>query len=86
MGAGEAGQIGELRDLDIFRFMLKKKILIASAKVSLVVGALLNLINQGEAIIQMDDVSWSHFGMNFLVPFCVAGYSAARNEMSKDET
>lgn len=49
-------------------------------QVSAVVGTLLNLINQGEALWSDAAVSWPHVLMNYVVPYCVASYSAARNE------
>lgn len=52
-----------------------------SAKVSLVVGSVLNVINQGAAI--WDDggtVSWWHVAMNFAVPYAVATYSAVAGQ------
>jgi len=42
-------------------------------KIALVVGSLLNAINQGEDILG-GSVSWGHFVLNYLVPFCVATY------------
>ena len=49
-------------------------------QVSAVVGVLLNLINQGEAVMEGLAISWGHVAMNFAVPFLVSSYSAARNE------
>jgi len=42
----------------------------------------LNLVNQGEYILIGAGVSWPHVLLNYLVPYCVASYSAAKNEMS----
>jgi len=50
-----------------------------SLKIALVVGGLLNLINQGNAFFGPDAISKSHVLLNFIVPYCVASYSAARN-------
>jgi hypothetical protein len=52
-----------------------------SFKIALVVGTLLNLINQGESLLHGDKISWFHFLLNYLVPYCVASYSAAKNEI-----
>lgn len=52
----------------------------SSLKLALVVGTVLNLINQGGALISAEGISWFHFVLNYLVPYCVASYSAARNE------
>ncbi|MBE0484321.1 MAG: nitrate/nitrite transporter NrtS [Bacterioplanes sp.] len=51
-------------------------------KVALVVGTLLNLINQWEAI--AGEAPW-RFGLillNYLVPFSVASYSAAKQRLN----
>lgn len=60
-----------------------RRILLGSLRISLVVGTLLNLINLGPALLAGEPVSWSRFLLNYIVPFCVAGYSAARNELGK---
>lgn len=51
-------------------------------KVALVVGTILNLINQGERLVQGMPLSWWHVAMNYLVPYCVSTYSAVKNQMS----
>ncbi len=51
-----------------------------SVRVSLFVGLVLNLINQGSAFWSAVPVNWWHVGLNFLVPFLVATYSAWANE------
>ncbi|PIQ29129.1 hypothetical protein COW36_17945 [bacterium (Candidatus Blackallbacteria) CG17_big_fil_post_rev_8_21_14_2_50_48_46] len=62
------------------------KILINSLKIALVVGFVLNLINQGPAIFAGQTVSWWHILLNFCVPFCVATYSAAKNQMDSEQS
>jgi hypothetical protein len=52
-------------------------------QVALVVGTVLNLINQSGKILADQGVSWFHLVLNYLVPYCVANYSAARNEMTR---
>lgn len=54
-------------------------------RVALVVGTLLNVINQGGAIWSGLAIDWFHVLLNFLVPYCVASYSAARNQIAKDK-
>lgn len=49
-----------------------------SIRVSLVVGTLLNLINQGEYLIAGEGVMVGHMVLNYLVPYGVASYSGAR--------
>ena len=54
-------------------------------QVSLVVGTLLNLINQGGQLLQGSGVIWHQLLLNYLVPYCVATYSAARNDIRRDQ-
>jgi len=51
--------------------MARKSLLVA-----LVVGSLLNLINQGDALVHGGDINWLKVGLTYMVPFCVATYGA----------
>lgn len=62
----------------IFRTMLTPRILYSAAKVSLVVGTLLNVINQWEYMMAGHGVMIGHLLMNYFVPFCVSAYSGAK--------
>jgi len=55
----------------------------AAIRIALVVGTILNLINQGDRLFSDLPLSWFHVGLNYLVPYCVASYSAAMNEMRR---
>lgn len=61
------------------------KIIKASLRIALVVGSVLNLVNQGSAILAGSGIAWIHIALNYLVPYCVASYSAARNELTPRE-
>ncbi len=63
----------------------KRSIVLAAIKVAIVVGTILNLINQGGRLLDGLSLSWFHVGLNYLVPYCVSSYSAARNEMRRNE-
>lgn len=63
----------------------KRSIVQAAIKVAIVVGTILNLINQGGRLFDGLPLSWFHVGLNYLVPYCVSSYSAARNEMRRSE-
>jgi len=52
--------------------------------VSAVVGTFLNVLNQGSTILAGEEISWLKFFINYLVPYCVSSYSAAKNEMGGD--
>jgi len=61
-----------------FRAMASPKIVGNGVKVSLVVGTLLNLVNQGEYLLAGQGLMIGHAVLNYLVPFGVACYSGAR--------
>lgn len=47
-----------------------------AAKVALVVGTVLNLINQWEALLGPAELDILKFGLTYMVPFCVSTYAA----------
>jgi hypothetical protein len=55
----------------------------SAARIALVVGTWLSLVNQGSAIVD-GDVPWAKVVLNYLTPFVVAslGYLAARRRRS----
>lgn len=69
----------------MLRLALQPNIARAALKVSLVVGTFLNLINNGEQLWAGHSVSLWRVALNFVVPFCVSSYSAARNEARRLE-
>ena len=67
---------------EFIKLFFSGKIARAAIRVSLVVGTLLNVVNQGSQILAGTGISWPHLFLNYLVPYCVASYSAAKNELS----
>ena len=67
-----------------FHTALQGHIVSNALRLSLVVGTLLNGINQGEAILHAQGIVWTQLALNYLVPYCVATYSASKNELRKD--
>jgi hypothetical protein len=63
------------------KILVKRRIMINAFRVSLVVGILLNVINQGTQFINGLDIIWGQVVLNFIVPYCVASYSAAKNDI-----
>ena len=63
--------------------LLMPSILGGALRIAAAVGTLLNLINQGSQLVAGESVSWPHVVLNYVVPFCVATYSAARNEIGR---
>lgn len=66
----------------LFQVACSGKIVKNSLRIALVVGSIPNLVNQGSAILAGTGISWAHVSLNYLVPYCVASYSAAKNEMT----
>ncbi len=64
------------RFLEVF---FSKSVVSNSIKISIFVGTILNMINQGEKFINGHPISWVHFFLNYLVPYLVASYSASKN-------
>lgn len=65
--------------------MCRRPIVLAACKVSLVVGTMLNAINQGDRLIGGLELGWGQVAMNYLVPWCVSSYSAARAVLRSTE-
>lgn len=63
----------------------RQPIVLAAIKVALVVGTILSLIYQGGRVMEGLPPSWFHVVLNYLVPYCVSSYSAARNELRHRE-
>jgi hypothetical protein len=59
----------------------ERRTVTTSAKVALVVGTILALINYGDRIFlrcDMHVVDWVKLAVTYVVPYCVATYGAAR--------
>ncbi|MBI1891426.1 MAG: hypothetical protein HYS18_12320 [Burkholderiales bacterium] len=67
----------------MIRVAATTRILVSSARIALVVGLLLNGINQGNDLWEGKALHVGHFLLNFFVPFCVSSYSAAKNELNR---
>ncbi len=67
----------------LFQVACSRKIVRNALRVSLVVGTVLNVINQSGSVMSGSGISWFHLLLNYLVPYCVASYSAAKNELTK---
>ncbi len=53
-----------------------------SLKTAFIVGTILNLINQWQALFGAADIEWLKLFLTYLVPFCVATYAGAKGAMS----
>jgi hypothetical protein len=64
---------------------LSRSIVLNALRVSAVVGTALNVINQGEVVLAGHAPSWMHVALNYLVPYLVSSYSAAKNEVGRSQ-
>lgn len=68
----------------ILRLMFSVRMARPAIKVAALVGTVLNIVNNGEQLWAGQPVDLWHVALNFLVPYCVSSYSAARNEAMKE--
>ncbi len=68
------------------RYSLSDGIPCRSCCVALVVGTILNLINQGDAVLAMTSVNWIKIVLTYLVPYAVSTYGAVSYRMSRPPT
>lgn len=51
--------------------------------VALVVGTILNIINQGDALIKLSGVNWLKIVLTYCVPYAVCTYGAVSARLSQ---
>ncbi|WP_428982740.1 nitrate/nitrite transporter NrtS [Paraglaciecola aquimarina] len=56
---------------------VSKKQLKTAIYISILVGTILTLINQGEAFIGGAEINWLKVILTYIVPFCVSLYSSS---------
>jgi len=64
-------------------YSLSDGIPLRSCAVALVVGTILNLINQGDAIFGTASVNWIKIVLTYIVPYAVSTYGAVSYRMSR---
>ncbi len=69
--------------LKICKTIIEKDIVISSLKVALVVGIILNLINQGDVLISMEfeKINWFKLLLTFAVPYLVTTYASVKERL-----
>jgi hypothetical protein len=65
-----------------FRYALSDGIPRRSFFVALVVGTVLNLINQGDALFGPGDINWVKIVLTYFVPYVVSTYGAVSYRLS----
>lgn len=68
----------------LLRHMASAPVARTAIRVSLVVGTVLNLINQGDALWHGGAIQWGKLLLNYVTPYLVASYSAARARSMPD--
>lgn len=66
-----------------FRVWFTPQIFRNAVKIALVVGTILNVINQGGSLMTGKAIIWWQLGLNYLVPYCVSSYSAVRIQQAR---
>ena len=62
---------------------ISRRIVINALKIAGFIGTVLNIINQGGVILSGHNIAWGHIVLNYLTPYCVATYSAVKNELDR---
>lgn len=70
---------------EVVRLAAGRRIAVNAARICAVVGTLLNLINQGGALLAGHRLSIVHLLLNYLVPYGVATYSAVQLRLQQIE-
>ncbi len=65
--------------------LITREMVIRALKVCVVVGTILNLINQGKVITDGASLDLPRLLLTYSVPFCVAMYAAIMQRKSADE-
>lgn len=67
--------------------IITKKQIKTAVIISIVVGTILTLINQGEAFFDGAELNWFKVVLTYIVPFCVSLYSSvlAKIDANKEE-
>lgn len=66
-----------------FQYSLSDGVPRRSICVALVVGTVLNLINQGDALFGLTPINWTKMVMTYFVPYAVSTYGAVTYRLSR---
>lgn len=69
----------------VLRLCLSGGIPRRSLIVAIVVGTILNLINQGDALLGDAAINWTRLILTFIVPYCVSTYGAVSALVARRE-
>jgi hypothetical protein len=71
-----------------WRIACQSQIVINALLIALMVGTLLNAVNHGEELMTVfrggdGDLAWRNIVANYVIPYGVAVFSAAKNELDR---
>jgi hypothetical protein len=64
-----------------WQFALTDGVPVRSLWVALVVGTILNIINQGDSLLGAASINWVKIILTYIVPYCVCTYGAVSFQM-----
>ena len=64
-----------------WHFAVTDGVPIRSLYVAFVVGTVLNIINQGDALLSVGSINWVKLVLTYIVPYCVCTYGAVSFRM-----
>ena len=70
----------------IIQYSISDGVPFRSGCVALVVGTILNLINQGDAIFGATPLNWIKIVLTYFVPYAVSTYGAVSYRLSRPQT
>ena len=67
------------------RYAVSDGIPVRSLYVAIVVGTILNLINQGDALFGATPINWTKIVLTYFVPYAVSTYGAVSYRLSRPQ-
>ena len=75
---------GQLETLwEIARYSAANGVPRRSFILAIIVGTIINLINQGDVLMAGEPLNWLKIGLSYILPYCVATYGAVSVQMSR---
>lgn len=68
---------------EIYRYATANGVPRRSLVVALIIGTIINAINQGDVLVIGGDLNWIKIGLSYILPYCVATYGAVSVQMSR---
>jgi methyl-accepting chemotaxis protein len=73
-----------IKQSERIRMKVTKKQVKTAIFISILVGTLLTLINQGEAFLGDAEINWFKVVLTYIVPFCVSLYSSSVAQLATE--